>query len=222
MKEKLRKYGLGAGFLAAFVLWTALVYLVDRRPIGPEGSVVGFAWLNETVHQWTGVRMSLYTVTDYLSLAPAAVVAASALLGLGQWIKRKSLRLVDGSILLLGGYYLVVMALYVFFEVVVINFRPVLIDGALEASYPSSTTMLVMCVMPVGALRLKARIKKPWLKLGVTVVTVTFVAFMVLSRLISGVHWLSDIVGGALLSSGLVTIYRAASYDMLCKENAVK
>ena len=77
MKDKLRKYGLGAGFLAAFVFWTALVCLLDRRPIGPEESVVGFAWLNEIVHRWTGVNMSLYTVTDYLSLVPAAVVAAA-------------------------------------------------------------------------------------------------------------------------------------------------
>ena len=218
MNEKKRRYGLGVGLLAAFVLWTALVRMVDVRPIGPEGSVVGFARLNEIIHRWTGVSMSLYNVTDYLSLVPAAVVFVSALRGLLQWIKRKSLRRVDGSILLLGGYYIVLMALYVLFEVVVINFRPVLINGELEASYPSSTTMLVMCVMPVGLLRAKAWIGSLWLKKALTGIVVGFVAFMVLCRLLSGVHWFSDIVGGALLSAGLVMIYNAASYDMLRKE----
>lgn len=218
MKEKKRRYGHGVGLLAAFVLWTALACLVDMRPVGPEGSVVGFSRLNVIVHQWTGVNMSLYSLTDYLSVVPAAVVLASALLGLVQWIKRKSICRVDGSLLLLGGYYVIVMALYIFFEVVVINYRPVLIDGVLEASYPSSTTMLVMCVMPVGLLRLRARIGNPCLKAAVTALVVAFTAFMVLGRLISGVHWLSDIVGGALLSAGLVMIYYAASYDMLRKE----
>lgn len=144
----------GAGFLAAFVLWTVLVSFVDVRAIGPNGSSVGFAALNGYVHKFTGVNFHLYTITDWLGLVTIGVAFGVAMLGLAQWIKRKSLLKVDRSLLVLGGFYVVVLVAYIFFEIVVINYRPVLIDGYLEASYPSSTTMLVMCVMPAAMMQL--------------------------------------------------------------------
>ena len=206
-----KKFFVGAGFLGAFVLWTVLVSLVDIRPIGPNGSRVGFAALNGFVHDLTGVNLLLYTVTDWLGLVPIAVAFGFAVIGLVQWIKRKSLLKVDGSLLVLGGFYIVVMAAYIFFEAVVINYRPVLIDGYLEASYPSSTTMLVLCVMPTAMLQLRTRIKNRVLRRCVLIAIAAFTAFMVIGRLLSGVHWLTDIIGGALLSTGLVIIYASVS-----------
>ena len=208
MKEETKKnFGIAAILLGAFVVWTAAVRLVDVQPIGPQGSAVGFATINGWVHDLTGVHMALYTVTDWLGLVPIGVAMGFALLGLIQWIKRKHLRQVDFSILVLGGFYLLVMAAYVLFEVVVINYRPVLINGCLEASYPSSTTMLVLCVMPTTLMQLNARIKsqtlKRWVGFGIT----AFILFMVIGRLLSGVHWFTDIIGGALLSAGLVMLY---------------
>ena len=130
-------------------------------------------------------------------------------LGLIQWIKRKLFLKVDYSILVLGGFYIVVMAVYVLFEMLVVNYRPVLINGYLEASYPSSTTILVMCVMPTAIMQFNARIKNDILKRWVSSAISTFIAFMVIGRLVSGVHWFTDIIGGALLSTGLVLMYRA-------------
>ena len=101
------------------------------------------------------------------------------------------------------------MVAYVFFEVFVVNYRPVLIGGILEASYPSSTTMLVMCVMPTAIMQFNARIKNNILKRFVASAITAFVVFMVIGRLLSGVHWFTDIIGGALLSAGLVLMYRA-------------
>jgi undecaprenyl-diphosphatase len=97
------------------------------------------------------------------------------------------------------------------FEVAVVNYRPVLINGLLEASYPSSTTMLVMCVMPTAAMQLHARIKKRLLRQSVIFLIIAFTSFMVIGRLISGVHWFSDIIGGALLSAGLVLMYHTVN-----------
>lgn len=211
MKKKTKKkFGIALILLGAFVLWTAAIRLVDVQAIGPQGSSVGFATVNSWVHNLTGVHMPLYTITDWLGLVPLGVAMGFAVLGLIQWMKRKHLKQVDFSLLVLGGFYLVVMAAYLLFEVVVINYRPVLINGALEASYPSSTTMLVMCVMPTVIMQLNARIKNHTSRrcaLGIT----AFMVFMVIGRLISGVHWLTDIIGGALLSAGLVMLYHSIS-----------
>jgi undecaprenyl-diphosphatase len=197
----------GASLIVAFALWTVLVRFVDVRAIGPEGSSVGFATLNGFVHELTGVNWILYTVTDWLGLVPIAVALLFAILGLVQLIKRKSLWKVDHSILALGVFYIVVMATYVFFEMVVINYRPTLIEGYLEASYPSSTTMLVMCVMPTAAMQLNVRIKNTVIRRCVIISIITFTTFMVIGRLISGVHWITDIIGGALFSSGIDLMY---------------
>lgn len=200
-------------FLAAFILWTAAIRHIDVQPIGPLGSPVGFATLNRFVHDFTGVHMWLYTLTDWLSLVPVLCALGFAILGLAQWIKGQSIRKVDRSILVLGAFYAAIMAVYLFFEKYVVNYRPVLIEGVLEASYPSSTTMLVLCVMPTTALQLRSRIKSKKLRRVVCAVIAAFTAFMVIGRLLSGVHWFTDIVGGTLLSAGLVLTYHAVSSD---------
>lgn len=197
--------------LCAFVVWTAVVCFVDVQAIGPEGSHVGLSGINRSVHELTGVNYSLYNITDWLGIVPFLVCMGFAFLGIVQWIKRKSIRRVDLDLLALGGFYVVTVAAYLLFESVVINYRPVLIEGCLEASYPSSTTMLVMCVMPTAIMQLRERIKNRIILSIITVTVIVFIAFMVIGRLLSGVHWITDIVGGALLSAGLVTLYYSVS-----------
>lgn len=204
---KRKHFFTGVFLIAAFFLWTILLGIMDVQPIGPQGTMVGFAGLNQAVHVFTGVNMTLYTVTDWLGLVPLGFMFGFALLGLGQWIRRKHILRVDRSILTLGVFYLVVMALYVFFECYVVNYRPVLIEGKLEASYPSSTTILVLCVMPTVIMQLGTRIRSRIIRRWVSVAMMLFAAFMVIGRLLSGVHWFSDIVGGILLSAGLVMLY---------------
>lgn len=201
----------GLCLLAAFVLWTAAVCLVDVQPIGPQESAVGFAAINGAFHAITGVHMALYNITDILSVIPLGCVAAFGMLGLVQWIRRKNLRKVDGDILVLGGFYIVVLAFFCLFEVLDINYRPVLIEGVLEASYPSSTTMLALCVMPSVMLQLRRRMKNGAAKRCTQAALFVFTAFLVIGRLVSGVHWLTDIIGGVLLSAGLVLLYDSIS-----------
>jgi len=208
-RENQRNILIALCILSAFVLWTVLIKTVDVKAIGPQGSAVGFATINQFFHSLTGVHMVLYEITDWLGLIPIIVVVVFAGIGLTQLVKRKNLGKVDFSILLLGGFYIVVMAVYLFFESYVVNYRPVLIDGILEASYPSSTTMLAMCVMPTAAMQLNERMNNIVLKRYINLIITVFTLFMIIGRLISGVHWFTDIVGGALLSGGLVMMYYA-------------
>ena len=210
-KENQRNFCIATCMLLAFLLWTVAIQFVDVQAIGPRESTVGFATINQFVHNLTGVHMSLYTITDWLGLVPLVFVIGFALLGLIQWIKRKNILQVDYNIRILGGFYIIVMTVYVLFEMLVVNYRPILINGYLEASYPSSTTMLVMCVMPTAIMQFNARIKNDVLKRYLTSAITAFIIFMVIGRLVSGVHWFSDIIGGALFSVGLVMIYRFVS-----------
>ena len=198
----------GIVLVAAFALWTVAIRLIDVQNAGPLGSEVGFATINVWFHRLTGVHMLIYTITDWLGLVPIIICMCFGVLGLVQMIHRRSLLKVDSDILLLGAYYVVVILGYLLFEMMPINYRPILIGGNLEASYPSSTTLLVLSVMPTLKYQSERRIAKPVTRKAIAVFVIVFSAFMVLGRLIAGVHWATDIVGSVFLSSGLFMIYR--------------
>lgn len=206
----------GILLLMGFAAWTFLIQTVDVQPIGPNGSSVGFAALNGWCHQLTGVHWTLYTLTDWLGLVPICVCLIFAGAGFVQLVQRRSLFKVDLDILLLGAYYVLVIFGYLLFEMVPINYRPVLIEGFLEASYPSSTTLLVLSVMPTLYFQAQRRLNPNALRQTILIFSVLFSAFMVIGRLVSGAHWLTDIVGAVLLSSGIFLIYKA-SVNFLCK-----
>ena len=212
MKKKERNTLIrGTGLLTAFAVWTLLIQVVDVQPAGVKGTDIGFAGLNTWFHQLTGVHMNLYVVTDWLGLVPIFVCMVFAVLGLCQLIRRKSLLKVDPDILLLGVYYIVVIGCYLAFEMIPINYRPILIEGRMEASYPSSTTLLVLAVMPTLVWQVRNRAGLAKYRHPLCFAAAMFSVFMVVGRLISGVHWLTDIVGAVLLSGGLYGIYKAGA-----------
>ena len=192
----------------AFVLWTVAITKIDLQAIGPRGTVVGFATLNDAFHKMTGVHLWYYEVTDWLGLVAIVFVLGFGVLGLIQLIRRRNLFKVDSDIIILGVFYILVIIGYVVFEEFAINYRPVIIEGRLESSYPSSTTLLILCVMPTAILQLKNRIKSVVVKNIIVLVISVFTLFMVVGRTISGVHWMTDIIGGILLSISLVMLYR--------------
>ena len=208
MKKQTRLL-VSAVLLAAFALWTILLCFVDVQAIGPLDSAVGMATINGFFHRLTGVHMTLYTLTDIVSIVPLGLVCCFGALGLWQWICRKSILKVDADLRALGIFYLLVLGVFIFFECVVINSRPVLITGCLEASYPSSTTMLALCVLPTAAMQLKRRLPRSALRRLAVAACLLLAALMLAGRLLSGVHWLTDIIGGVLASGGLAALYAA-------------
>lgn len=216
-KNGKKELKVGGSLLVIFTIWTGLVQCVDVKPIGANNTDIGFSTLNSYFHQMTGVHMTLYTITDWLGLIPIFVCVVFGGLGLVQLIKRKSLFKVDKDLILLGIYYFIVIMGYLIFELIPINYRPILIDGRLEASYPSSTTLLVLSVMPTLLLQVKRRSTHIVFTKLVSVVTILFSLFMVIGRLIAGVHWLTDIIGALILSIGLYRLYKASVF-MLCDQ----
>ena len=206
------------GFLLAFALWTALICGVDVRAVGPNGTSVGFAAFNRWFHRLTGVHMSVYAATDWLGLAAIAVCLCFGALGVAQLVRRKSLLRVDADIILLGLYYILVVLAYLLFEMCPINYRPILINGVLEASYPSSTTLLVLSVMPTLKFQIDRRADKPLVRIVTGIFVAAFSAFMVIARLLAGVHWATDIIGAVFLSMGLFLLYRYAVSQTDCRK----
>lgn len=190
-----------------FVLYTIAVKTIDVQAAGPQNSRIGFATINQAVFTFFGDNPFWYKVTEITGILAILMAAAFGLLGMAQLITKKSIAKIDTDIIILGGFYVLVMVCYVFFEVLVINYRPVILDEGLEASYPSSHSMLVFCIMITAIMQFRSRISEKNVLLIAEIVSIVIIAVTVLGRLVSGVHWFTDILGGILLGTVLVMLY---------------
>ena len=196
-------------FTICFIAFTILVKTVDVQPVGPQGSLTGFSALNTQIHQFLGTNAFCYTLTQILGVLAILTAAAFACTGLVQLIKRKSLLKVDQNLLFLGLIYILVIILYILFEKLAINYRPVVLEEGLEPSYPSTHTMLILTIMGTGVRAMKGYIKNKTLLIILQIFFLKISAVTVVCRLLSGVHWFTDIIGGVQVSLAFITLYQS-------------
>lgn len=206
-----RAFALSEILIFAFLVYTGLVKVVEVAPIGPENTEVGFASLNGAIAKIFPFNNMWYELTEWLGYIAIGVCLGFAFLGLLQIIKGKSLKAVDKELWVLAGFYVVVIGCYVLFEIVELNYRPVILDEGLEASYPSSHTMLAVCVFGAAVYEFDKYINNKTLNAVLKCLCILAAALMVVGRMLSGVHWFTDICGGVLLSVTLLSLFRAVN-----------
>ena len=198
---------LGIILIIMFGVFTLLVMKYDIKNIGVNNTTIGFATLNSWFNKTTGTHLMFYSITDWLELLPLLVCVRFGIIGLKQLLSRKKIFLVDHDILLLGIYYIIVILLYLLFDKTCINYRPILIEGKLEVSYPSSTVLLVLCVMLTLTFQINRRVKNDKTKIYLETLNNIYIIFMLFGRIVSGVHWITDIIGSIILALGLFKLY---------------
>lgn len=196
---------------ALFAALTACVLWVDVAAIGPEGSQIGLSTINKATFEKLGENPFFYIFTEYLGYIAIAVAVVFVGMTVGQLYRRKSLKKVDPSLLTLMGCYGLMAFFYVLFEVVIINYRPVLEEGQLAASFPSSHTFMVCTIVLSALLQIEYITSDKLWRILTTMGGYAIIICMVVGRLLSGVHWFSDILGGVLLSAALVMLYHTVA-----------
>lgn len=207
MKKRRKEILLCGGLFAIAIIYTLLAKYIDVQAIGPNDSLVGFATINNFMFNLTGVNMLWYDITDWWGFVPLFIAFIYAIIGLIQMIKRRSILKVDKEILGLGIYYIIVIGLYIFFETYVINYRPILMDGILEASYPSSRTLLSVCICGSSLIINKYLFKNKNFFKAENIISILSILVIVIGRFISGVHWFTDIIGAILISIALLKAF---------------
>lgn len=205
----MKKYVNTILFGLCFIIFTILVKCVDLQPLGQEGSVIGFAGLNTAVHSLLGTNDFCYKLTQGFGLLAILAAGIFALLGFIQLIKRKSLKKVDREIITAGIIYALVIILYVLFEKLAINYRPIVLDEGLEASYPSTHTMLILTILGTAIPLIGKYLSNEKLALCAKIICIVIMWLTVICRLLSGVHWFTDILGGVLISLCLISLYKS-------------
>ena len=198
-------------FLALFLLLILLVRTVDVAPIGPAGTSVGLSSVNQAVRTGIGTHASVYKLTQVTGYLAILLAACLAVLGGFQLIARRSLKKVDSCLLRLAALYVALGVVYIFFEKVIVNYRPVIMEGDTlpEASFPSSHTMLACTIYLSAFMILDRYVKNPRLSVLLKALCVALAVVTVLGRLVSGVHWFTDILGGVLISGALLCCFSA-------------
>jgi len=210
MKKSQKNFRTAGILWLVFILFTLLVKFVDVQSIGPDGSRVGFALLNQGIADALPYNATWYMVTNVLGYVALLIAAVFGIIGALQLLRRRSLKKVDFQLYVLGAFYVLVLICYVFFELVIINYRPVLLEEELEASYPSSHTMLSICVLATAIINFRFYVKDTSLLFAAQAISAVMMVVIVIGRVLSGVHWFTDIIGALLISAALFMTYVVA------------
>lgn len=214
MKLKKKNIIVSICLIILSVIYTILVKYVDVAPIGPKASSVGFSTLNKFVFNFLGRSNIWYNITEVLGMISILIALFYALIGLYKLIKNKSILKIDKEIIILGIFYFVVLLVYLFFEKVIINYRPVLVKGTLEASYPSSHTMLSICICLSAIIINNKLYKNMRISKIINTLSIIIMITTTVGRLLSGMHWVSDILGGIIISICLSYIFKTVIYSL--------
>ena len=188
--------------LVSSIIFIVLLKRVDIKCDAINNSCIGFATINQFVFNKIGVNMTWYVITDWLGIIIILMSMVYAIIGFKQLIKRK----IDKEIIILGLFYIVVISIYILFEKYIINYRPILMNENLEASFPSSHTLMTICLCGSSIIINNRLFKNKFTKI-VNIILVFIIIIMIIGRLISGVHWFTDIIGGILISSFLLMLF---------------
>lgn len=193
-----------------FTIFTVIVKFVDVQKIGETNTEVGLSSINVWFYnnlKYYSAANTWYSISEYLGYLALISPVVFACIGAYQLIKGKKLSAVDKRLRILAGFYVMVVCFYCLFETLVINNRPIFVDGVLEPSYPSSHTLLAICLLGSSIILFKRFISKKWIAF-VTYknIAITTMTLIVIGRLLSSMHWFTDIVGGIILSAALLSL----------------
>ena len=212
-------------FLAVFVVWTALVKVIDVQYVGAAG-FLGFYHLNTQINDFVQNQNThlFKTLTDVLMFAALSTLVPFAVVGLVQLIKRKDLKKVDSTIYIILAGYVAMVVIYFVFEIVKINYSPLSTAEELKASYPSSHVMIYSVMMGVAVLGLLHYAKMhDDLKLLINIFYMFSTLGVAVLRLLSGQHYFTDIIGALLISYTILfavnSLYRYFKNEKTEKEN---
>lgn len=218
----MKKFSIPFVLFVCFIMFTAALKFVDVQPVGPMDSEVGFATVNVFVHNLFGQNKVYDRISDFLAVLSLFAACSFAIIGAYQLLQKKSILKVDSSIILLGVTYVFVILIYVLFEKLVINFRPVLEKGVLEASYPSSHTMMILIILGTARTTMERIIHNELVLKGLRIVLAVLMVLSVAFRIMSGVHWFTDILGALFISAAVIQLYNSLYKSVVAVENQIK
>lgn len=149
--------------------------------------------------------MNWALATDIILYAAIILIAVFALLGLYQWISRKSLKKVDRALRLIPlPLILMVITYFIFDKLWILATAP---NDPTKPSFPSTHVMVVATIFLLTALILPRYLKSKPLRLTLDFLMLALFAVVAVGRIIIGAHWPADVACGAVFAAIFATVY---------------
>jgi len=204
-KKKNLTVAISLGIL--FVALTLSLLFIDVKVINETDKEIGLAFINKLSNN-VSYNEFLDKISDIFMILSIGFILFLAIKGLVQLVKRKNILKVDKEILVFGGVVVLMAVLWITFDrLFIINYRPILIDGELEASYPSTHIMIVTFTMLSSIDLLIKYIQNKKIRYTSSVTVWLCIGLTIVLRFASGMHWISDCLGGFILGAILYYVY---------------
>lgn len=144
-------------------------------------------------------------ITDIILIAALALLGVFAILGLTEWIRRKSLKKVDRELLaMLPSLVLMAATYFIFDKLLILNTRP---NGSGEPSFPSSHTMATTTIFLMAIIALPKYVKNQPLRIVLDAVMLILIALVSVGRVAANMHWASDVIAALIFSVIFAALY---------------
>lgn len=205
--KKIYLYIIPTLLLVAFITLTLLVAYYDRDIFSSfvPGGETGLQKFNNLFPHFS-YNETLDKISDIFMIIGLLMMFIAFGVGLYQLIKRKGLKKVDFDIYLFGGEIVIMIIVWLLFEIFPISYRPLTILD-LESSFPSTHVMIVATTYLSFSWMISKRYPKLWIKIVAYAFSTISIAITFAFRLVSGMHWFTDCLGGLLISLAMVSIF---------------
>ena len=144
-------------------------------------------------------------ISDIILISSLMVLVVFAVLGLYQWIKRKSLAKVDKPLLwMILPLVLMAITYYIFDHFLIWNTRP---NGSGEPSFPSTHVMVVATIFFCIAIILPRYVRSKAMCIVIDLLMLLLLVSVCVGRVAANMHWISDVIGGIIFAIIFSTIY---------------
>lgn len=189
-----------------FLVLTVSLLLVDVQSAGAQ--TVGWASLNFWWHDLISVQHGWHIVSNIVATVTLLALCAMVVWQFIIMLRGKSFRAFLKQWLAFDITVILLVLCYVLFQIVVVNYRPIMIDGMAEVSYPSSHILLFATLLPLIVCECWHNVpSKVWRRV-IAVSALVLMVVGIVARALCGYHWLTDSVGALLLSAALVAWYK--------------
>ena len=144
-------------------------------------------------------------ITNIILLSSFVTLAVFVVLGLYQWISRKSLKKVDKHLLWMPLPLALMAIVYVVFDKLwILSTRP---DGSGEPSFPSTHVMVVTTIFLLTAIAIRKYIKSRTMRVVLDILMLALITLVCFGRVLANMHWVSDVIGGLIFAVIFAVIY---------------
>ena len=205
MRKKLKYSIIILGIIGLVNLFFVfLLKVANVKLTGTYNTSIGLGSINLKLRDLIGTSKAFDIISTIILVIAFLIVAAEIALAIYELVKRKDIEKLDNEIWALSVTYAALAFIFAVFNyALIINVRPVVIDGKLESSYPSTHVLVSLTVFLTGITMTSYLVKDKKLKLGIDIALIALSVLVVITRMLSGKHWFTDIIGGILASGFL-------------------